>query len=62
MNSYWPCLYVLNDERVEDLAPRVEHVKEPARIVGHEHRVGGHVDQGQPTWGLVSHKDGCLNT
>ncbi len=46
------------NERIEGRTPWVELVEEPARVVGQEHRVRGHVNQRLTGRRLVPHKDG----
>lgn len=53
------CLNVAGYKRVKDLAPRGEHVEEPARIVGHVHRAVGEVNQGLTRRIMVIGKDCC---
>ena len=51
---------MLQYEGVKGLPPGVEHVEEPARVVGHEHGVGGEVDQRLARGCLVADKDGRI--
>ena len=55
-----PCLDMSQYEGVKGLPPGVEHVEEPARVVGHEHGVGGEVDQRLARGCLVADKDGRI--